>query len=134
MSFAQLFWERGKQLPAKSISLILKTTLSSVMALVRSFLRLQTLGWDGDTLIRGWAGAGDRRLLCWSWHSLSLWYHQGFVWIGCLVLSCTGECQGPEGALHTQLWCVCMLSSSRCWILWVWSMLMQFRSRTPQIL
>jgi len=30
MSFAQLFWWRGKQLPGKSISLILKTALASV--------------------------------------------------------------------------------------------------------
>lgn len=52
VSFAQLFWERGTQLPGKSISLILKTTLSPVMALVRSFLRLQALGRDGDILFR----------------------------------------------------------------------------------
>lgn len=30
MGFAQLFWERRKQLPGKSISLILKTAMSSL--------------------------------------------------------------------------------------------------------
>lgn len=64
MSFTQLFWERGEQLPGKCISPILETALSSVMALVRSFLRLQTLGWDGD-ICRGWAGAEDLWVFYW---------------------------------------------------------------------
>lgn len=77
MSFAQLFWERGKQLPGKCISPVLQTTLSSVMALVRSFLRLQTLGWDGDIFKR----------LSWCWgFGVFYWFSKIFFLGLCITL------------------------------------------------
>lgn len=105
----------GEATPWKIYLSNLETTLSSVMALVRTFLRLQTVGWDGDILI-SWAGAEDRWLLLELAFSVPLTPSRVCVdRLPCL----NWECQRPEGALHTQIQCVCMLSSSRYWILWI---------------
>lgn len=115
MSFAQLFWERGKQLPEMSISLILKTAMSSVRGFGEELLQASDSGmgcvYFSKRLVPVFLFTSRKE----SSFRSSVWF-VGPDQVGCQLRGCseleTNRLHGVPASLRRQLYHVNLLSNS----------------------
>lgn len=133
MSFAQLFWERGKQLSEMSISLILKTAMSSVSDFSKELLQASDTGMDyvyfSKRLVPAFLFTSRKE----SSFRSSFWF-VGPDQVGCQLRGCSELETNRDFMVYQQACtdssntstCLVILIGNTCRILWAWNMLMQF--------